>query len=379
MKFPEGFLWGAATASYQVEGGIDNCDWAQAGGQGRVPQAGKAIDHYNRFEGDFDIAQSLSHSAHRFSLEWARIEPEEGKFDQMAIEHYRNVIRALKDRGLVPFVTLWHFTLPLWFSEKGGFSHPDGEKVFARYCEFVIIELGSEATYWMTMNEPLIWASGGHLRGVWPPFHKNLLKFIGVISKLANAHNLAYTCMKRSHPEIQIGIAKHNMYFDADAFPWNIISARIMRWFWNHRFLKKISGHQDFIGLNFYIHKRFGTGTSYVQTEMGWDIFPEAFYSVLFELKRYNLPVYVTENGIADSTDDKRGEYIATYLQSLLRAIESGVNIRGYFYWSLFDNFEWALGFEKRFGLVAIDYNTLERTIRPSAHRYTEIILKNEV
>src|SRR3989338_1108770 len=141
-KFPDGFLWGSATSSYQVEGGIENNDWAEATRNGKVPLAGRGCDHYNRYEGDFDIAKSLWQNAHRFSIEWARIEPDEGKFDDNAIEHYRKVLAALRDRGLEPFVTLWHFTLPIWFSRMGGFENKKAPFYFARYCEYVVSRLG---------------------------------------------------------------------------------------------------------------------------------------------------------------------------------------------------------------------------------------------
>lgn len=379
MNFPKGFLWGSATASFQVEGGIENNDWAEAGRESRVPICGKATDHYNKFEADFDIAKSLGHNTHRFSIEWSRIEPEEGQFDEKEIEHYRNVLRALKERRLEPFVTLWHFTLPTWFSKKGGFLNPKAPEIFSRYCEFVVERLGGEAKYWMTINEPLIWASGGYLKGKWPPFNKSAVSFLKVFNSLVRAHRLAFEKIKKANSGLQVGIAKHNIYFSSDFLPWNILIASFSRWFWNHRFLKKISKHQDFIGLNYYIHKRFGRGEEFEKTEMGWDIYPEGFFKVLLELKRYEKDVYITENGLADSKDRYRAEYITKYLGSLEKAIQSGVRAKGYFYWSLLDNYEWSFGFEKRFGLVEINYETLERKIRPSALVYKKIIEENIV
>ncbi len=379
MNFPKGFFWGSATASFQVEGGIENNDWVEAGREGKVPICGKATDHYNRFEEDFDIAKSLSHNAHRFSIEWSRIEPEEGRFDDREIEHYRKVLKALRERGLEPFVTLWHFTLPVWFSKKGGFLNPKAPEIFARYCSYVVERLGGEANYWMTINEPLIWASGGYLKGEWPPFSKSVFSFLSVFKSLASAHKLAYREIKKVKKDLKVGIAKHNICFSYDFWPWNMFRAFFSRWFWNHRFLRLIYGHQDFIGLNFYIHKRFGTGKKYNKTEMGWDIYPEAFYKVLSELKKYNLPIYITENGLADSLDKNRPSYISEYTKAMSQALKEGVDVRGYFYWSLLDNYEWSFGFDKRFGLVEIDYSTLERKIRPSAYVYKKIIEENTV
>jgi beta-glucosidase len=175
-KFPDGFYWGAATASYQVEGGIENNDWAKSAREGRVPVCGIACDHYNRYEEDFDLAKSLGHTAHRLSIEWARIEPEEGKFDEEAIEHYRKVLKALRARGLKPFVTIWHFTLPLWFSESGGFERKDSPQIFARYAAYAVSKLGDLCEHFSTMNEPNVYASQGWINGEWPPFKisKNL-------------------------------------------------------------------------------------------------------------------------------------------------------------------------------------------------------------
>jgi len=170
-NFPEGFYWGAATASYQVEGFNENNDWAKAAKEGRVPPAGRLADHYHRYEEDFDIAKDLGHNAHRFSIEWGRIEPQEGVFDQEEIEHYRKVLKALHKRKITPFVTLWHFTLPLWFSESGGFERKDAPEVFARYCAFVAKELGDQCDHFSTMNEPNVFGSNGYLRGSWPPLN----------------------------------------------------------------------------------------------------------------------------------------------------------------------------------------------------------------
>jgi len=369
------FFWGTSTASYQVEGGIENCDWAQAVQEGKEPVCGKTDDHYNRFESDFDLAKRIGTNAHRFSIEWARIEPEEGVFDEKEVEHYRQVIRALKDRGLEPFVTLWHFTLPTWFAQSGGFLRKDSAEIFARYCEYIVTQLGSEAHFWITMNEPLVWLNNGHWKGEWPPFVRHsILRTIRTLFALVGAHRRAYRAMKKIAPTISVGIAKHNICFESNNNPFNKLLSFCAKWGFNHFFLKKIKGNQDFIGLNHYILKRFGLPSPFPKTDMGWDVYPKAFYKVLMELKKYNLPVYVTENGIADSTDSQRAEYLKGYIGALMRAKRDGLDVRGYFYWSLLDNYEWSFGFARRFGLIAVNYETLERAIRPSAQTYTEII-----
>jgi len=364
------FYWGAATASYQVEGGIENNDWSEAARQGKVPAAGRATDHYNRFEEDFSLARQLGHNAHRFSIEWSRIEPEEGVFDESAVSHYATVFDSLRAHGLEPFVTLWHFTLPLWFSQQGGFEHPQAPEKFARYCEYVLKNLGSKATYWITINEPMVYASIGYRVGFWPPFQKNLLKFERVTKALIQAHKLAYERMKTIVPRAQISIAKNNIHF---APSWHPL-ALFMRWFWNHRFLRSISRHQDFIGLNYYFHHQFGFRQQLPKSDMGWEIYPEGLYHVLMELKRYHKPVYILENGIADTVDTQRAQFITDHIEQVRRAQRDDLEVKGYFYWSLLDNFEWAYGFKPRFGLVAINYATLERTVRPSALVYQKLI-----
>ena len=378
LIFPEGFYWGASTSSYQVEGGIENNDWAKAGREGRVPKAGESSDHYNRFEEDFDIAKSIGHNSHRLSIEWARIEPEEGKFNEGEIEHYRSVLKVLNDRGLEPFVTLFHFTLPLWLAERGGVHSEEFSKYFARYCEYVVSKLDNECKNWTTINEPLVFAENGWIRGVWPPFKKvRLFKFISVLNILSRAHNDACIKIKNVNTDNKVSIVKDNIYFHANWNPINKLLASFMNWFWNRRFLSKVYKHCDSIGLNYYFHHQFGGINKYEKTDMGWDIYPEGIYYTLLELKRYGLPVYVAESGIADAKDTKRAQFIRDHLQQCYRAIKDGVDLRGYMYWSLLDNFEWALGYDKRFGLVEIDYETKKRTVRPSAQVYKEICETN--
>ncbi len=380
-RFPEGFLWGASTAAYQVEGGIENVDWAQAAREGKVPPAGRACDHYNRFEADFDIAVSLGMNAQRFSIEWARIEPREGEFDHKEIEHYRKVFEALKQRGLKPAVNLWHFTLPLWFSERGGFFSRGASERFARYCAFVVGELGGYTDIWLTINEPEIWALHGYLKGNWPPFVRNPIAYFRVQSALARAHRAAYHAMKKVRPDINIGIAKHNIFFESNRNPLFMLTRALNDWVWNHWFFSAISGHQDFIGLNQYLHRKFGASIeeqeAMVRSDMGWEVHSSSLYHCLIALKRYGLPVYISENGIADATDSKRPAFITNAVSCVHRAIAEGVPVKGYFYWSLLDNFEWAYGFSKRFGLVEVDYATQQRRIRESAYVYKEICERN--
>ena len=380
--FPEGFLWGASTAAYQVEGGIDDVDWAQAAREGKVPPAGAACEFYTRYASDYDLAQSLGMNAQRLSIEWARIEPQEGRFDINAIAHYRDMIGALRERGMEPFINLWHFTLPTWFSDRGGFFDGRASETFARYCAHVVEKLGGDARMWLTINEPMVYSGVGFLRGEWPPFHKkDFVGFLRMIDALAHAHNLAYTEMKKVMPDVKIGIAKNNIYYEADHNPFNIVAAMGMNWFWNERFLNKIARHQDFIGLNHYRWRKFGLTAEeqkgVVYSDFGWEVHSESLYHCLHGLKKYHLPVYVTEHGVADEKDVLRPLVLRNAVRSMRRAREEGVEVKGYFHWSLLDNYEWAQGYTKKFGLIAVDFETQVRTMRPSADVYKEIITRN--
>ncbi|MCA9366235.1 glycoside hydrolase family 1 protein [Candidatus Kaiserbacteria bacterium] len=401
-KFPENFYWGAATASYQVEGGIENTDWAKAATEGRVPPCGRACDHYHRYESDFDLAKELGHNAHRFSLEWARIEPREGEFDMEAVEHYRNVIAALKARGMRPFITLWHFTLPLWFSESGGFERKDSPQVFARYAAFVAKELGTDLVGISTMNEPNVIGSNGWLRGSWPPFKrfsltdmvsitnsgrtyeakaqkgiKNLWLYLRVMKNLARAHNAAYDAIKAEAPAVEVSVVKHVIFFHANWNPINKVIAWFANYFWTSKFMRRTYKKCDSVGLNYYFHKKFGDKAVYEKTDMDWDIYPEGIYGSLKLLSKYKRPLFVSEAGLADEADKYRADYITRQVRAVWQAIEDGMDVRGHMYWSLLDNYEWALGFEKRFGLIEIDYETLERKVRPSAYVYKQICENN--
>lgn len=374
-SFPKDFLWGAATASYQVEGGIENCDWAKAASEGGVPVCGKACDHFNRYEEDFDIAVSLEHNAHRISIEWARIEPKEGEFDAQAIEHYKNVLQALHRRNIKPLVTLWHFTLPLWFSETGGWERKDAAKRFTQYCVHVVQELGDLCDNYSTINEPMVVAGIGYMRGDWPPFHKNaFIRYLRVLKNMVRGHRMTYVLIKQKNPEKQVGIVKHTIAYVANKNPLNKLLAFISNMAWTHFFMLSVFTATDWIGLNYYNRKVFGDTRELEKTDMGWNIDPEGIYDALRMLKIYNRPIYISEAGCADSKDRFRAEYIRSTVDSIERAIKDGIDVRGYCYWSLLDNYEWAEGFSKRFGLVEINYETQERTTRPSAYVYRDII-----
>lgn len=370
LKFPGNFYWGTATSAYQVEGGIKN-DWSAAGPKF---DAGICCDHYNRFEEDFDLAESMNNNAHRFSIEWARIEPKQGKFDQNEIEHYRKVILALKQRGLEPFVTLYHWTLPVWFAEKGGWLNRDAPEYFAKFVGKVVSEYKGLVKFWITLNEPNIYTFFSFFAGMRPPFKKSWFKSRRVFKQLTEVHKKAYQIIHKISPDAKAGI----VYQKGNSI--------IVNYEWIYKFLESIKNHQDFIGLDYYVSTFFGSLWQKIfqrkqgLTDLNWQICPKGIYHVLKGLKKYNKPIYITENGLADAKDEKRAKFIIEHLKWVHKAIEEGVDVRGYFYWSLIDNFEWALGFAPRFGLIEIDYNNnLKRIPRPSSKFYSEICKNNAI
>lgn len=416
FSFPRGFLWGAATSSHQVEGGSHN-DWSewerknaklkaqsatlrQAHGKEwpdyllqRYPNplqeenyiSGKACYHYHRFREDFDIAKSLGHNAHRFSIEWSRIEPEEGKFNEKEIEHYREVISALRERAMEPFVTLWHWTLPVWLAERDGWGSPDAVACFERFVAKIAQEFCGNVRYWCVLNEPVVYTSYSYIIGVRPPQQKSMWQAMRVFHYLAKAHRRAYRVLHRvadaQNQKCFVGIAKHNKWFiPGTRSPLNRTLAVLARILWNNAFMWHIRGCQDYIGLNYYNADRIMFDRKrqyhglYELKESA-----EGFYHELCALKTFHKPIYVLENGLDDPTDARRAGFIKDHLEQLVRARREGADIRGYFHWSLLDNFEWEKGFWPRFGLVEINYQTLERKIRPSAREYKKIIDANAI
>ncbi len=418
LIFPKGFLWGTSTSSHQVEGGNlndwrewekKNAErltqeaeknyswlpvWQEIKNQAQNPEnyiSGKTCDHYHLYEKDFDLIKSLNNNAYRFSIEWSRIEPEQGKFNQKEIEHYKKVLLALKKRKVVPFVTLYHWPIPLWLKEKNGWLNPQSPKYFERYAKKVMENLGKYADFWITINEPLVYGANSYLAGKWPPQKKNLFKIIKVIRNLVKAHKKAYKIIHQLDKKAKVSIAKNNVYFEPYKNKlFNKILAKIPDYLWNKYFLNSIKRQMDFIGLNYYSHNRikigwkkprdwFNQNENKEVSDMGWEIYPKGIYRVLKELKNYKKPIYITENGIADAKDKKRAEFISQHLKWIHKAIQEGIDVRGYFYWSLLDNFEWDKGFWPRFGLIEIDYKTMKRNPRPSAFYYAKICKENQL
>jgi len=366
INFPKNFLWGSATAAYQVEGNNINSDWEKYPPKKGHGPAGRACDHYNRFNKDFDLAKQLNQNAHRLSIEWARIEPKQGEFSQKEIEHYREVLKALKQRGFKIMLTLHHFTLPCWFADMGGFAKRKNLIYFQRYAEKVLDEYKDLVDFWITINEPMIFSWQGYCPGIWPPEKRSVFLYLKISNNLTKVHKKVYNSFHKQG--VLVGIAKNCTYFPP--------LFRFIGLWQNHWFLKRIKNYQDFIGLNYYSPYKIKTKKI---SDMGWSIYPKGIYFLLKSLKKYNKPIYITENGIADADDSRRKDFIETHLEQVHRAIEQGADVRGYFYWSLMDNFEWADGYGPRFGLIEVNYNTMARKIRKSAQFYSEICLTNQL
>lgn len=395
FEFPSGFFWGAATSAHQVEGDNHN-DWSEwelknaerlscESGKKYPPEnyiSGQACDHYNRFREDFDIAKSLSHNAHRFSIEWSRIEPEEGKWDEKEIAHYQEVVNSLRERGIEPFLTLYHWTLPLWIKDQGSWKNKKTVSDFARFVDKITKNI-LRVKFWIILNEPLVYAKFSFRDGVWPPQHKSWFSYFIVIHNLIAAHKKAYNIIKKFSPESCVGVAHNMSSFMFRGVFINKLLAKFGAWQKNFYFINSLKNYLDFVGYNCYSHYIVNwdftkTKGEYV-SDMDWEIYPKGIYYLLKDLKKYNKPIYITENGLADAKDEKRAKFIKEHAQWMARAMNEGADVRGYFHWSLLDNFEWDKGFWPRFGLVEMDYKTMERKIHPSAYEYKNIIEVNSI
>jgi len=424
MHFGRDFLWGTATASHQVEGNCLNNNWFQFEsavdeyGKPRIlnnQKAGIACNHWYHYKEDIQLMKALSLNAYRFSIEWSKIEPKPGNFDEAALDHYEHVVDELLANNIEPMVTLHHFTNPIWFEEQGAFLQENSPDIFARFVEHVIQRLGPKVKLWCTVNEPSMYAINGYFTAEWPPAVKDPQKAAIVFRNLLRAHTAAYTAIKQVEPQAQVGLVVAVAIYDPPNM-WNLLDVVIAHLLHKNlnesHFTYLAEGHFDFsmpglasesyksemkeacdfVGLNYYTRflQRFRpfSDEHFVEvtdappeklTDMGWEIYPEGLYRALKLITSYtSKPIYITENGIADENDTKRAKFIQDHLLVLNKALAEGMNIKGYFYWSLMDNFEWAHGFEKRFGLYHVDYSTQERTLREGSLKYLEIIKKSK-
>jgi beta-glucosidase len=394
--FPAAFLFGTATSATQIEGGCENIDWLRFARQpGRVRGNDTplvACDSWNRWRDDVRLQQELGLNAYRLSLEWGRIEPRPDEFDREVLSRYREQLAALREANIEPMVTLHHFSLPLWLSDDGGVLARAFPERFERFAVQATQALSELCTLWITFNEPSVLVAQGYLLGAWPPGENHPLHALLAHQRLLEAHNRAYRAIHDVTNKVQVGLAHHLRVIEAERPEKrrDQLAARLLRGVFNDPFADSVcrARTQDFFGINYYSRdlvrlsprhpKDFfvprSTAKGAELSDLGWEIYPEGLGRVLDQwAPRCNVPIYITENGIADRADTKRPRFLVRHLTEVSRAIARGVDVRGYFHWSLLDNFEWAEGYEPRFGLVEVDYKTQARKPRPSAQLYSRI------
>lgn len=413
--FPKDFLWGASTSAHQVEGDNHNqwTVWEQENAKRLAKDAekllewrwqtpiwdevrkqatspanyisGRGIEHYKRYKSDFDLLKQLNFNAFRFSVEWSRIEPEEGQWNQETIGHYKDYIYQLKKRGVEPMLNIWHTSLPIWFATRGGFKYRKNLKYFLRFVELVAKEFTEDVKYIVTFNEPNVYTTYSYFLGLWPPQEKNVISTNRVFRNMISGHKQAYYILKKKKPSLQIGIAQQLANIQAKD-PHNIpdeLSTKIMRYIWNWSFLHFIRNEQDFVGINYYFTDYYDGWFKREDPKMpindlGWYMEPEGLYPLILRAwAHYQKPIIITENGVADKHDQYRRWWIEESIVAMERAMSEGCIVKGYFHWSLLDNFEWAQGWWPKFGLVAVDReHGMKRSIRPSAKWFAGQIKK---
>jgi len=389
--FPPDFLWGSATSAHQVEGGNTNNDWwrwEHTAGSSAAEPSGDCIDHYSRYDEDFRLLASLGQNAHRFSLEWSRIEPAPGEFSRAALDHYRRVLDSLNTHGLVSFATLYHKTLPVWFADRGGWLAPDAVELFERYVAAVAVALGDRIEFACTINEPQIISVFAHATGQFPPAMRDAEAATQVNKTLMLAHRRAVDVFRSTAPASRVGVCLQLAPFEP-ARPDDEDDVAATQWLRNAMTDAHIDDLTaggdvgDFVGLQYYTRARVDSrlpellafaAPGVESTQMGWEVHPAGFGEMLRRIADTGLPIVVTENGIATNDDRQRIAYLQTHLAELKRALDDGVDVRGYLHWSAFDNFEWNHGYHPTFGLIGIDRDDhLRRVVRPSAVAYGQV------
>jgi beta-glucosidase len=418
FHFPRGFLWGAATASHQVEGNNTNNNWwaweQQPGKIAQGQKSGAACDWWGgRWRDDFDRAAECGQNAHRFSVEWSRIQPLPDKWDEASLDRYRDMARNLVNRGMTPLVTLHHFSDPLWLSEIGGWENEKAVEYFVPFVRKVVEALSEYVNLWVTINEPNVLAVSGYLWGVFPPGKKGRRDTLRVMTNLVRAHAAAYHAIHEVQPTARAGIAHQvrwlqpahpaspldgfavgatNRLFN-DFFPHALMHGVLRFPGWSRR-LPQAKGTQDYLGINYYstdqvsfslskagelfADRTYPAGAALSETGFLANV-PEGFFKTLRWARQFDVPLIVTENGVEDSQDVLRPRYLIEHLHQLWRAVNLNDPIKGYFHWSLVDNFEWERGWTQRFGLWELDVETQARRKRPSVDLYAEICRENGI
>ncbi len=415
FHFPKGFLWGTATAAHQVEGNNTNNNWYRWEQEGHTKgSAGLACDWWGgRWKEDMDRAAETGQNTHRFSIEWSRVQPTPDRWDEDAIERYRSMARGMTERGLMPMVTLHHFTDPIWLYEQCGWETDVVLPYFEKFVRKMVDALKEYVTTWVTINEPNVYALSGYVAGDFPACHKGLDVAMKVIANMLRGHALAYRAIHEIQKEARVGYALHyrpmvaaRSWFPLDAIMRNIqyngvnmafpsaISTGVMKSPLGNVRIPEVKGLQDYLGLNYYSVDTVKFDLGNARELFGRRYYPEnsdfsatkfianiphgLYDSVAWAVKTYpNTPILITENGVEDHEDKMRPRYIAGHLRQLWRAVNFNWPVKGYYHWSLVDNFEWERGWTQRFGLWGLDTETQARIRRPSVDFYAEICKEN--
>ena len=415
--FPREFLWGTATSSHQVEGGNANNNWSTwENTPGKIvngEKAGLACDWWGgRWQEDFDHAAEGGQTSHRLSLEWSRIQPSRDRWDESSLAYYKEMITGLNIRGIKPMVTLHHFTDPLWLSEMNGWLNDETPTLFSAYVRKAVAALKDGCSLWCTINEPNLYALLGYVAGNFPPGRRgDLRSLFQVYENLQKAHALAYQAIHGLQPGAQVGLAINRSLLVAGR-RWNLVDrwlthmanwisgdafmrpfqTGVFKLFGRKRRIPGLRGSLDYFGLNYYyrqvmevapfekngLYSRISFEEEGEPSPSGkFGNTPRGMYAALTWAKRFGLPILITENGIEDREDSLRRRYLVQNLHQVWRAVNMNLPVRGYFHWSLVDNFEWTDGWQNRFGLWELDPATQQRTPRRSAELYAKICLEN--
>ncbi len=411
------FFWGVSNSSFQAEGEPQPSDWyAWTQSPDRISDgsnANQGTRFWREYEREFKIAQNSKMNAFRISIAWERVQPSKATWDELSLTHYQKMIDSMRAHGLEPFLTLHHFVLPLWLSEEGGYLSPSFPECFNHFVNFVATRLKG-IRFWNTFNEPNVAPLTGYRVGWWPPGKVDEGKLeLNAVAQIVRAHRLAYITLKEQSEDYQVSIAHHYRLFEPKHRfePAQRLLAQQIDQIWNHNLIQsfltgdinlslpfslKISDPKpkespskflDYLGLNYYGRSVVGFGIKppFIKieegpgqkTDLGWEIYPEGFYQALkTAYAKYELPIYVTENGLADGEDRLRPQFLKDHIASLEKARAEGVDIRSYFHWSLIDNFEWSFGLKPRFGLVERNHATGELKPRRSLKIYQNLIEK---
>jgi len=399
--FPEGFLWGSATSAWQIEGGSVSNEYGEMHREGRIAGGGdpaEAAGFWRFYERDVALMKRMHHRSFRMSVEWARVEPEEGCFDEEAIRHYRRIIQSIRSAGILPVVDLLHHSSPLWLYRQGGWTSRGAVRYLQRFAVRVVEGLGDLVGVWLTINEPTIWAATAYLGGVLPPYGKSFRLFLRALDVFAQGHVALYETVNEVHaargwarPTVGFAHAAHGVDPSRPRNLLDELSAALVRRIMEDGFYRKILRRAktiDIVGVNYYLCflARFPLAirvrTDLPATKEGWPIDPQGFYGVLCSLWRaHHLPIWVMENGVGEDDDELRPRFLLDHLFHMHRAIREGVDVRAYHHWATMDTLEYQKGYGIRYGLVKVglENDDKPRHLRRSGEMYGEIARANGI